>query len=873
MFSIFENKYKTKELAQTGLYVGAIHNEDGLNRFFICLLRGLMVFLACYGTIVGLVEAFQIPYNPTVVTIAFLFISLFASFLYYNRPIFYIGYFTLFFGFSYCLGRYYPYANSGFQAATNIIYEEYSDYFKLLSLRESQELIENRYITVTVAMILIGIFLAILLNVTISGYMNLLETILITFPFLEIAFYIEKRPPLYCVMMLVAVYICVGIQQASKHFKMQVKSKRTPEYLRLRKKKNTTYNYQSSAKGTLQNLLFSFVIAAFIGLGFYNSYYSEVPVQPTNAIKETTDEYVKTFVQAGFSGLLNRYDSTGGLNHGRLGGISSIRPDFETDLVVTFAPYSYDTVYLKSFTGSYYNSNQWMEHAYLNTYPEAVTALPEEILASSTMITAENPIYMTGDIIASYDAQYVPQSESTGQMEILNLDGGNELFLPYYSAQTNCVINQGTQYNLSLTDGTILSETGSPAMNGVIPSPEQPAVTVQYSPYLGNYDDTVDSYELPVYYDLYVHEFCLQVPETLRPTLETYCVEQEFPGVVTGEFTEAYSDPEDVNAYRLAVAQAIYEHYVADFDYTMSPGTTPYREDFVEYFLTSQKRGVCAHFAASATMLLRTMGVPARYVEGYCIPLSVMSEGQAVDAEYSRWYQGPSQVTEEGVLMVNVTDAQAHAWVEIYLEGYGFVPFEVTPPDFMEETPLNFDFGGLFGNLFGTQLPNTSFMEGNYNPEDFNNDRLSFLNFSFKTSATPFLIMIGAVGGIVGLFLLSKFLYRQYKKHKLLKEENYAELIYEDYVLLSNRIIAIKALENPNPLPDELCSQIKEMVAVSDLAPEQLTQIDEMFDLLEKSLYAPKRMTLDEYNLFKLYLKNVYELIKTARKQAKKTAK
>ena len=102
------------------------------------------------------------------------------------------------------------------------------------------------------------------------------------------------------------------------------------------------------------------------------------------------------------------------------------------------------------------------------------------------------------------------------------------------------------------------------------------------------------------------------------------------------------------------------------------------------------------------------MGVPARYVEGYCIPLSVMSEGQGVDAEYSQWYQGPSQVTEEGVLMVNVTDAQAHAWVEIYLEGYGFVPFEVTPPDFMDETPLNFNFGGAASSSFSRILENST---------------------------------------------------------------------------------------------------------------------------------------------------------------------
>ncbi len=867
MFPFLEKRNKTKDLAQTGFYVGPIHNDDGLNRFLICLFRGLMVFLACYGSIVGLVEAFQIPYNPTAVTIAFLLISLVASFLYIHKVVFYIGYFVLLFGFTYELARYYPYANSGFQAVTNIVYEEYSDYFKLLSLRESQELISNRYLTVTIAMILVGAFLAILLNVTISGYMNLLETILITFPFLEIAFYIEKRPPIYCLMMLLTAYICVGIQQAGRHFKMQVKGKHTPEYLRFRRKKTTTYTYQSTAKGTLQTLLFSAVLSLLVGLGFYNSYYSEVPLQPSNPIKETTDEYVKTFVQSGFTGLLDRYDSTGGLNHGRLGGVSSIRPDFETDLIVTFAPYSYETVYLKSFTGSYYASNQWTEHTYLNTYPAAVTALPEEILASSVMSTSENPVYMTGNVIASYDGQYKPPTNSYGKMEIINVDAGNELFLPYYSTTEDCVLNYGPDSSLFLTDGTALNTLGSASVSGTELTPEQPAVTVSYTPYLGHYNEAVTPFDLPDYYDFYAKGFCLQVPDSLRPTLQQYCIEQEFPGVVSGEFTDAPVEPEDINAYRLAVAQAIYAHFVTDFDYTMSPGTTPYRRDFVEYFLTSQKRGVCAHFAASGTMLLRTMGIPARYVEGYCIPLSSMSEGQPVNANYDEWYQGPTQVAEEGVLTVNVTDAQAHAWVEIYLEGYGFVPFEMTPPDFMEDSPLDFNFGGLFDGLFSMDLPVDGYADIEYDDAEFERGELNLFTFSFKTSIAPFLIMLGVIAGIVGLLFILRILYHIYRHNKLLKAGDYATLIYEDYTNLCQKVRTLKTFDNPNPLPDELCGHLKDVLSRLDLTEVQDNEIDCLFLLFEKALYAPKRMTSDEYNQFQLYLKNVYQLLKQSRKQ------
>lgn len=841
MFPFLEKRNKKKDMDQYGFYVGAVHNEAGLKRFAICLLRGVMVFLACYGTVVGLIEAFDIPYNHTLITIFFFVVSLLASLLYYNKPVFYVGYFALLIGFTWELVRYYYYANSGYQAIVNIIYEDYSDYFRLLTLREAQEFITDRYQTVTITMMFVGTLLAVLLNVTISGYMNLLETVLITFPFLEIAFYIDKRPPLHCLIMLVAAYICVGIQQASKHFKMQVKGKYTPEYLRFRRKKKTAYVYQSTARGTLQTLLVSLVLSVVLGLGFYANYYSEVPIRPSNAIKDTTDEYVKIFIQNGWTGWLNRYDSTGGLNNGRLGGVSSIRPDFETDLTVTFAPYSYETVYLKSFTGSFYNSNQWSEHTYLSTYPEALTLVGDQLEVPYTpyneesVTSADNMVYMTAETIAEYDAQYTPVTDSQGKMEIIHEDTDLSFFHPYYS---------------SLDDRTNTA------------TPEEYTDTVSYTPYLGHYDEAVESYDLPLYYDLYVNQFCLQIPDTLRPVLNQYCAEQNFPGIAGGTFTDAPSTAEDVNAYRLEVAQAIYEHYVADFDYTMSPGTTPYRQDFVEYFLTTQKRGVCAHFAASATMLLRSMGIPARYVEGYCIPLSVMSEGQPVNENYDEWYQGPNQVGEEGVLQVDVTDAQAHAWVEIYLEGYGFVPFEMTPPDFMDEAEENFNFSNLFGNFFAMEIPDGDIINDNANT-DYEREGLSLLSFSLGTSFTPILIMLGSVALLALLFVAGKLLLARYRRNKLLKEENYAELMYQDYEILCSKIKAKKAFDNPNPLPDELCHILLDVLTPLELKEPQTAEIKDMFTCFEKALYAPERMTLAEYQAFLASLKKVYELLKT----------
>jgi hypothetical protein len=50
--------------------------------------------------------------------------------------------------------------------------------------------------------------------------------------------------------------------------------------------------------------------------------------------------------------------------------------------------------------------------------------------------------------------------------------------------------------------------------------------------------------------------------------------------------------------------------------------------DFVPWFLTESDRGYCVHFASAAVLLLRCLGVPARYVTGYL----VRAEGSAVTA-------------------------------------------------------------------------------------------------------------------------------------------------------------------------------------------------------------------------------------------------
>ena len=70
-------------------------------------------------------------------------------------------------------------------------------------------------------------------------------------------------------------------------------------------------------------------------------------------------------------------------------------------------------------------------------------------------------------------------------------------------------------------------------------------------------------------------------------------------------------------------------------------------------FLSEYKEGVCRHYASAATLLFRSLGIPARYTEGF---LGEVMAGSTTA----------------------VTADKGHAWVEIYISGIGWVNLEVT---------------------------------------------------------------------------------------------------------------------------------------------------------------------------------------------------
>jgi hypothetical protein len=87
--------------------------------------------------------------------------------------------------------------------------------------------------------------------------------------------------------------------------------------------------------------------------------------------------------------------------------------------------------------------------------------------------------------------------------------------------------------------------------------------------------------------------------------------------------------------------------------YSISTPATPAGRDFVDYFLNDLHQGYCTYHSTALAVLCRAVGVPSRWVTGYLVP--------------------------PGSGLRDVNTKEAHAWVEVFIDGHGWQVLEATP--------------------------------------------------------------------------------------------------------------------------------------------------------------------------------------------------
>lgn len=124
-------------------------------------------------------------------------------------------------------------------------------------------------------------------------------------------------------------------------------------------------------------------------------------------------------------------------------------------------------------------------------------------------------------------------------------------------------------------------------------------------------------------------------------------------GVETGVYTLAGQITQDAQT-DFDRAAALCAYLRSAYPYTLAQNVPPAGRDFVSWFLLDEQQGYCTSFATAMAVMARMVGLPARYIEGY----AAVPDSDSV---------------------ARVTQQQAHAWVEIYFSGFGWLPFDPTP--------------------------------------------------------------------------------------------------------------------------------------------------------------------------------------------------
>lgn len=640
---------QTFTLPASGILIKPELTTKKTSNLYICLLRGLIIFLAGIGTAGCYMTAFSIKFHVLPVLLTMLGASFVLSFFYYNRIVLNVGYVVFFILYAPLLFQFKTYLQSGWNAILNQTIDVVDEFFILPARHQYVEQISDRTFSVTVFLCFVGIFYCLILNAIISGYMSIVVTFLASFPLIALGMFFEKRPDSFWFTCVILAWTMVYILKKSKLYKNQKKRNRSYRYI----KNSHTFSYSNEAKGLFQTCLFITGSAAALFVLLLYVYPVNVFQTPQkwNRYKKAMEEPVRNFAILGFSSFFNQYEAAGGVGGGKLGGIGSVRPDFETDLQVEFTPYSNKTVYLPAFYANEYipYENKWdlvynhqNQHDNASAFNKEASLLKKHSDNDSSIFHGKMRITVTG---AKGKYVYHPYFSLFDQ----NVTSG--LNLRYYD---NYYIR--TLHNQTSTEFTYYQSSEATSYSDATPG------------FLG------------------LHEF--HVPSDLEETLQKICKEQGFGGT------------------QEQIVSQIQTYLEKNFTYSLKPGLTPKKADFVTYFLTKRKKGYCVYFASAATLLLREMGVPARYVEGYAFDYDKVLDSDEVNGEdYDDWFSGTSELGRTTVVKVDVSDADAHAWTEYYKEGFGWVPLEVTTAQSEPDSSSN-AFWDFFSSAFTNNAGN-----------------------------------------------------------------------------------------------------------------------------------------------------------------------
>ncbi len=805
----FSNILSARSGISINLEYRGLSNKE---RLIACLIKGMLIFFCSYGLLGLFITSFQLPCMRLILFLATFLFSFLVALFYYNKWFFNIGYIGILLLFCAAAFMLYIYANSGVNAIINIAMDIIDEKMNLQGVRTYQEFITNRTVTITCCLLLVTVLQCCFFNSTISGYMNPILVFFQLFPVVQLCMYFDDEINYFYFIMIMMGYIGVLILRRSRYSSVPIKG--NPQNVTIKGTVIKSTNLRPIKKMSnmfIASICFVLFITIVAGiLVFFTPFRLK---SNYSSWKTKTDKIVEQFAMSGLFAFFNRYESTGGIGEGKLGGVREVQMDFEPDLEIHMVPDNEDGVYLKGFVGEVYANNQWNP---LSEY-KSLYASPYYFSDMSELVNKESSFL---EYFYAHNAM-----GAKAKMEIKNLDANEKyLYFPYYTMINPDTIITQPGYHERF-HGDVVYSVFSRNMS----------YTFEYYPFLNiseycanvpmlfpEYDNVSEQL-----YRNYVYKNYLKVPDNIRNDLRKIC-DKYIPGESREE-----------------IINQIKEYFKENFVYTLRPGSTPNKRDFVVYFLTKQKKGFCAHFATAAAMLLREKGIPARYVEGYFVQFTdALDISIDVTKDADEWYSGFNQTLEDGeemhVVDIMANDSNAHAWVEVYFDGFGWIPVEFTVADEEESEE-----GGSFWSRIGF----------NFSGDGNTDSPIDNIANQLKDSA-PLLLAIAI--GLIACVLVAFYIARIYRMYRLYYH-NSNDRIVQQYMTVTKLLKKYGIAEEQNLYHHITLDYLINRLNFSD------TDARRFISIIEEASYGNTKMS-DEYleistGYFKKFLKELQKIV------------
>lgn len=151
-------------------------------------------------------------------------------------------------------------------------------------------------------------------------------------------------------------------------------------------------------------------------------------------------------------------------------------------------------------------------------------------------------------------------------------------------------------------------------------------------------------------YDRYVYDTYSSVPKSEKDNIKRFIA----------EFESKDGDNAGIVDNKMLYAYGMCEYLRTHYQYSLNADNTSDRSNtMLGNFLFNTKQGHCALYASTMVLALREKGIPARYITGF-------TTGKLNFNEYA------------GVYEKTIHENSLHAWVEVYSDDFGWIPFDPT---------------------------------------------------------------------------------------------------------------------------------------------------------------------------------------------------